>query len=498
MFRVKIQLPKELASQYVERIKTGVRGVGYVKVNDVRGLAGAAAEPGRRRARRSLARVTPEARHGVIRIARIVSRTRRKPVVSIKDVTHRYGKVVALDGISLDIPRGIMVGIVGPDGVGKSTLMALVAGSKKMQQGTVTVLDGDIADVRHRRAVGPRIAYMPQGLGKNLYLELSVHDNVDFMARLFGLSAAERQVRVKELLEATGLGPFADRPAGKLSGGMKQKVGLCGALVHDPDLLILDEPTTGVDPLSRRQFWTLIDDIRAGRPGMSVVISTAYMDEAQQWDWIVAMDAGRVLATGTPAELMQRTGTKDLEKCFIALLPEEKRSGPHGARRSRRAPPGKAEIAIEAHGLTQRFGNFTAVDHVTLSIERGEIFGFLGSNGCGKSTTMKMLTGLLPPTRGHRDAVRQLRRSRKHGGPQEPRLHDAGVLALRRADASARTWSCTRASITCRRTRRRRASTSWSSGSAWARTSTRWPRPCRWACASGCRWRSPSCTSRRS
>jgi ribosome-dependent ATPase len=322
-----------------------------------------------------------------------------KPVVSVRDVTHRYGKVVALDGISLDIPSGIMVGIVGPDGVGKSTLMAIIAGSKKLQQGKVTVLDGDIADIRHRRAVGPRIAYMPQGLGKNLYLELSVRDNVDFMAQLFGLSPAERQVRVQELLDATGLGPFPSRPAGKLSGGMKQKVGLCGALVHEPDLLILDEPTTGVDPLSRRQFWTLIDDIRAGRPSMSVVISTAYMDEAQKWDWIVAMDAGRVLATGTPAELTNRTGTKDLEECFIALLPEEKRAG-HKVLTIPPRPAGKAEIAIEAHGLTRRFGDFTAVDHVTLSIERGEIFGFLGSNGCGKSTTMKMLTGLLPPTEG--------------------------------------------------------------------------------------------------
>ncbi|RKI11915.1 ABC transporter ATP-binding protein, partial [Corallococcus sp. AB030] len=320
-------------------------------------------------------------------------------VVSIQDVTHRYGKAVALDGISLDVPSGIRVGIVGPDGVGKSTLMALVAGAKKMQQGRVMVLDGDIADARHRRDVGPRIAYMPQGLGKNLYLELSVYDNVDFMARLFGLSPEERKVRVPELLAATGLGKFAERPAGKLSGGMKQKVGLCGALVHDPDLLILDEPTTGVDPLSRRQFWTLIDEIRAGRPGMSVIISTAYMDEAQQWDWIVAMDAGRVLATGTPAELMERTGTQDLEKCFIALLPEEKRRG-HKEITIPPRPPGNAELAIEAHGLTRRFGTFTAVDHVTLSIERGEIFGFLGSNGCGKSTTMKMLTGLLPPTEG--------------------------------------------------------------------------------------------------
>jgi ribosome-dependent ATPase len=322
-----------------------------------------------------------------------------KPVALIEQVTHRYGKVMSLDAISLEIPRGIMVGIVGPDGVGKSTLMALLAGSKKLQEGRMTVLDGDIGDVRHRREVGPRIAYMPQGLGKNLYLELSVHNNVDFMARLFGLSAAERETHVQELLDATGLGPFASRPAGKLSGGMKQKVGLCGALVHEPDLLILDEPTTGVDPLSRRQFWTLIDEIRAGRPGMSVVISTAYMDEAQEWDWIVAMDAGRVLATGTPAELMARTGTSDLEQCFIALLPEEKRKG----HKELTIPPRdttRRELAIEARGLTQRFGDFTAVDHVTLSIERGEIFGFLGSNGCGKSTTMKMLTGLLPPTEG--------------------------------------------------------------------------------------------------
>jgi ribosome-dependent ATPase len=331
--------------------------------------------------------------------ARSGGESARAPVVSVKEVTHRYRKVVALDRISLDVPSGIMVGIVGPDGVGKSTLMALVAGSKKLQEGRVTVLGGDMADVRHRRDVGPRIAYMPQGLGKNLYFELSVRDNVDFMARLFGQPPAERRVRIQQLLEATGLAPFADRPAGKLSGGMKQKVGLCGALVHDPDLLILDEPTTGVDPLSRRQFWSLIDNIRAGRPGMSVVISTAYMDEAQQWDWIVAMDAGRLLATGTPAELMQRTGSHDLEQAFIALLPEEKRRG-HTELKIPPRPPGKTEIAIEAHDLTCRFGSFTAVDRVTLSIERGEIFGFLGSNGCGKSTTMKMLTGLLPPTEG--------------------------------------------------------------------------------------------------
>jgi ribosome-dependent ATPase len=321
-----------------------------------------------------------------------------RPVVSVQEVTHRYGRVVALDRISLEVPRGIMAGMVGSDGVGKSTLMSLIAGSRKLQRGSLNVLDGDMRLAQHRLAVGPRIAYMPQGLGKNLYLELSVYENVDFMARLFGLSPQEREGRIPQLLEATGLARFRDRPAGKISGGMKQKVSLCGALVHDPDLLILDEPTTGVDPLSRRQFWTLIGDIRSRRSGMSVLISTAYMEEAQQWDWVVAMDAGQVLATGSPAELMSRTSTPDLERCFIALLPEEKRKG----HREPVIPPraGTSEIAIEAHGLTRRFGKFTAVDHVTLSIERGEIFGFLGSNGCGKSTTMKMLTGLLPPTEG--------------------------------------------------------------------------------------------------
>src|SRR5262245_20583031 len=273
------------------------------------------------------------------------------PVVSVKKVSHLYGKAIGLDAIDLDIPPGLMVGIVGPEGVGKSTLLALMAGSKQLQEGSMTVLGGDIGDVRHRRAECPQIAYMPQGLGKNLYLEVSVYDNVDFMAQLFGLSPSERKSKVRQLLEATGLAPFPERPAGKLSGGMKQKVGLCGALVHDPDLLVLDEPTTGVDPLSRRQFWTLIDDIRKDRPGMSVVIATAYMDEAQQWDWIVAMDEGKVLATGTPAELMRRTGTRDLEACFIALLPEEKRAG----HKELTVPPrqqGKQEIAIDARGLT--------------------------------------------------------------------------------------------------------------------------------------------------
>jgi ribosome-dependent ATPase len=328
------------------------------------------------------------------------------PVARLKDVSLRYGKTTALDSITLDLPAGCMVGLIGPDGVGKSSILSLIAGARRIQEGQIEVLGGDMADARFRRDACPRIAYMPQGLGKNLYPTLSVFENTDFFARLFGLGRAQAKRRIGELLDSIGLGPFPDRPAGKLSGGMKQKLCLCCALIHDPDLLILDEPTTGVDPLSRRQFWELVDSIRADRPQMSVVVATAYMDEAARFDYLVAMDAGRVLATGTPAELLAQTGTADLDAAFIALLPEEKRSG-HKEVIVPPRPPGKKEVIIESEGLTQQFGDFVAVDHVSMQIERGEIFGFLGANGCGKSTTMKMLCGLLPPTSGQAQLLGQ-------------------------------------------------------------------------------------------
>lgn len=322
------------------------------------------------------------------------------PVASLSDVGLRYGKTQALDGINLDIPAGRMVGLIGPDGVGKSSLLALVAGARAVQQGKVMVLGGDMASRRHRDAVCPRIAYMPQGLGKNLYPTLSVEENLQFFGRLFGHDAAERRRRIDSLTRSTGLSAFLPRPAGKLSGGMKQKLGLCCALIHDPDLLILDEPTTGVDPLARAQFWDLINAIRAQRRGMSVIVATAYMDEARRFDWLIAMDDGHVLATGTPADLEARTGAQTLEAAFIALLPEEKRRGYKPVEIVPLAVDEHAGIAIEARDLTMRFGDFVAVDHVNFRIRRGEIFGFLGSNGCGKSTTMKMLTGLLPASEG--------------------------------------------------------------------------------------------------
>lgn len=323
-----------------------------------------------------------------------------EPAARLAGVTHRYGRVTALDALTLDIPAGRMIGVIGPDGVGKSTLLALVAGVRKIQQGEVHALGGDLSVKAERVARRGRIAYMPQGLGRNLYPTLSVFENIDFHARLFGQDAAERRRRIDELLKATGLDPFEARPAAKLSGGMKQKLSLCCALIHDPDLLVLDEPTTGVDPLSRGQFWDLIDSIRARRPSMSVIVATAYMEEAERFDWLVAMDDGRAIATGAPAELRAKAGEATLEAAFVALLPEAKRAQHRAVEPRPRVVADDATPAIEAEGLTRRFGDFVAVDHVSFRIGRGEIFGFLGSNGCGKSTTMKMLTGLLPASEG--------------------------------------------------------------------------------------------------
>ncbi len=321
-------------------------------------------------------------------------------VARITALTHRYKNILAVEDIDLEIRSGRMVGFIGPDGVGKSSLLALIAGVRKIQVGTVEVLGGDMRHRDHRNAVCPRIAYMPQGLGQNLYMTLSVFENVDFFGRLFGQSREERAWRIQELLESTGLAPFSSRPAGKLSGGMKQKLGLCCALIHDPELLVLDEPTTGVDPLSRRLFWELIDRIRARRAGMSVVVATAYMDEAERFDWLVAMDGGRVLACGSPQEFKSSTNTDSLDAAFIQLLPDNKRRGHRALTIPARRVREEERVAIEARELTRRFGDFTAVDRVSFRIEVGEIFGFLGSNGCGKTTTMKMLTGLLPASNG--------------------------------------------------------------------------------------------------
>ncbi|WP_109079833.1 ribosome-associated ATPase/putative transporter RbbA [Aggregatibacter aphrophilus] len=320
--------------------------------------------------------------------------------VSVEHLSHSYGKTTALSDVTLQIPRGTTVGLIGPDGVGKSTLLSLIAGVKILQTGSVQVFGLNVAEKKARDTLSHQIAFMPQGLGKNLYLTLSIYENIDFHARLFGLNKQQRHDRIQRLLNATGLAPFAKRAAGKLSGGMKQKLSLCCALVHSPDLLILDEPTTGVDPLSRRQFWRLVDDLRQEEDGMTVIVSTAYIDEAERFEHVLAMDNGKLIANAPTQQLIAETQSANLEESYIKLLPPEKRGGLNGFH----IPPFKPEPnqppVITANGLTKKFGDFISVDNVSFTIPKGEIFGFLGSNGCGKSTTMKMLTGLLEPTEG--------------------------------------------------------------------------------------------------
>ncbi len=321
-------------------------------------------------------------------------------IIECNALTIRYKSTTAIHNIALSIPEGLTVGVIGPDGVGKSTLLSLIAGERVMQKGQLQVLGGDMRDEKHRAAICSDIAYMPQGLGKNLYPTLSVEENLQFFAKLFGHNRAQRRARIDNLTKRTGLYPFLSRPAGKLSGGMKQKLGLCCALIHDPRLLILDEPTTGVDPLARSQFWSLIKDIRKAQPNITVLVATAYMDEAQQFDHLIALNAGEILASGSPTSLLEETQTTNLEAAFIALLPADAKH----QHRNVVVQPYKAsehtQTAIEAKNLTMKFGDFTAVNNVSFTIGKGEIFGFLGSNGCGKSTTMKMLTGLLPQTSG--------------------------------------------------------------------------------------------------
>ena len=317
-------------------------------------------------------------------------------VVRVEAVRHRYKRVVAIDGVDLILAAGAGIALIGPDGVGKSTLLALIAGAKRIQEGRIETLGAHLAKPAERARVQPRIAFMPQGLGRNLYASLSVRENVTYFAAMFGGASEER---IDALLEAIGLAPFAARLAGNLSGGMKQKLGLCCALVHDPDLLILDEPTTGVDPLSRRQFWELVDQIRAARPWMALIVATSYMEEAQRFGRVLLMQGGKIAADGAPGALLSRYDAASMEALF-SIVTGSSGAAAEASRPARRAPGEEAPIAVEAEGLTRRFGAFTAVDNVSFKVRRGEIYGFLGSNGCGKTTTMKMLTGLLPASAG--------------------------------------------------------------------------------------------------
>lgn len=365
----------------------------------------------------------------------------------------KESRVRALDQVSIEARRGELTALVGPDGAGKTTLLRLAAGLMRPDAGTLQVLGFDTRS--DPQAIQDRISYMPQRFG--LYEDLSVQENLDLYADLHGVPAADRAQRYPRLMEMTALEPFRDRLAGKLSGGMKQKLGLACTLVRSPELLLLDEPTVGVDPLSRRELWEIVQRL-VERDGLSVIVSTSYMDETERCAHVVVLHEGRILAAGAPNDIRERAAGRT-----YLVRPERGQSArtlqfelmgqsdvidavPHGGRvrvvrDERRAPaPGQwraepaapsvedgfmvilhersgghvqapsstpplldgaiSEVVIEVRDLVRRFGDFTAVDSTSFEVRRGEVFGLLGPNGAGKTTTFRMLCGLLPATSG--------------------------------------------------------------------------------------------------
>lgn len=388
------------------------------------------------------------------------------PVVRVQDFVKRYRKQMAVDGASLSIDRGEIYGLIGPDGAGKSSLMKAIAGVLSFDGGTLHIFGEKIDSEAAAERVKGRLGFMPQGLGLNLYPELSVEENIDFFAELRDVPPAELAQRKHKLLAMTRLDNFRDRPMKQLSGGMKQKLGLVCTLIHEPELIILDEPTTGVDPVSRRDFWMILTQLLRER-GVTALVSTAYMDEAARFHRLSLMFDGRVLIEGEPdtilrevpgalvelvaepqVEALLRLKTRfpqaeavgpklrvfvpgatpqlaraqveaqleglmvsemqavapELEDAFIALLQQRQPAGQDDARQTQvwldGDPPKGDGIAIAARELSRDFDHFRAVDRVSFEVRQGEIFGLLGANGAGKTTVIKMLTGILPPTGG--------------------------------------------------------------------------------------------------
>jgi ABC-2 type transport system ATP-binding protein len=325
-------------------------------------------------------------------------------VVDVEGFSKTYGKTRAADGIRLHVRRGELFGLIGSDGAGKSSLIKAIAGVQTFDAGTVKVLGVSLDSDAACEKIKDRIGLMPQGLGQNLYGELSVEENIDFFARLRLVDERVLAERKATLLAMTRLTRFRDRPMKNLSGGMKQKLGLVCTLMHEPELIILDEPTTGVDPVSRRDFWTILSKL-VQEQGITALISTAYMDEASRFHRVALMHEGRILATGEPDALHEQlpqgrlSPDAPLEEVFVALIGKDSTLP---ATTSAAAPQKEAAgiKAIEANDLTCDFGDFRAVDHANFSVAPGEIFGLLGANGAGKTTVIKMLTGILRPTSG--------------------------------------------------------------------------------------------------
>jgi ABC-2 type transport system ATP-binding protein len=386
-----------------------------------------------------------------------------EPIVRVLGFVKRYKKHAAVQGVDLEIKRGEMYGLIGPDGAGKSSLMKAIAGVLSYEGGTVEVFGVTVDSERSAEHIKSKIGFLPQGLGLNLYPDLSVEENIDFFARLRLVPEKELAERKARLLAMTRLDRFRDRAMKNLSGGMKQKLGLICTLIHEPGLAILDEPTTGVDPVSRRDFWTILAELQQEH-GMTVLVSTAYMDEASRFHRLSFLSEGRVLASGAPADVQRlvpgtmvtcqaspqieavirlkkdfaqvetlgalvhvlteeqdrsaavqriqtslgdiqaeqlRVDDPELEDVFVALLLRQGRIketvGPAAPSPGLHQNDG---LAIEARGLIREFGTFRAVDRVSFQVKQGEIFGLLGANGAGKTTVIKMLNGIMPPTGG--------------------------------------------------------------------------------------------------
>jgi ABC-2 type transport system ATP-binding protein len=316
------------------------------------------------------------------------------PAIKMTNLTKRFGDLTAVSDLSLSIPRGELFGLVGSDGAGKTTTLRMLTGVLDADSGEARVLDclcGELEPVRSR------IGYMSQRFG--LYPDLTVMENIRFHADIFGVARTEWLPRADRLLAMSGLTPFTRRRAGALSGGMKQKLGLCCALIHTPEVLFLDEPTNGVDPVSRRDFWRILDTLLS--EGVTIVVATAYLDEAERCHRVGLLHHGQLLACDSPQNLKQLADpaitNPGLEDVFIMVMGK----GTDTTVKRRPAPDLKsAEPAVTLVSLARRFGDFIAVNNVSFTVPKGEIFGFLGPNGAGKSTTIRMLCGILEPSSG--------------------------------------------------------------------------------------------------
>ncbi len=381
--------------------------------------------------------------------------------IEFRGVHKQFGHLEALKGIDATVAAGCLTGLVGPDGAGKTTLMRMMAALMHPSQGELRVAGHDVT--RDAEAIHRLTGYMPQRFG--LYEDLSVQENLNLYADLRGLPRGQTAQQFQRLLNFTGLAPFTRRLAGQLSGGMKQKLGLACALMARPEVLLLDEPSVGVDPVSRQELWHMVQEL-AGE-GMTVVWATAYLDEAERCDRVLLLDEGEVRYDGAPGSLTDRIAGRSVlisdlrvdrrgflsdaldqssvrdgviqgdavrlvladtevapelealvngaggqlvptqgrfEDAFIDLL--EGGSQGHSAIADRMEPVvADREIMVSCHGLTRRFGTFTATDQVSFEVQRGEVLGLLGPNGAGKSTTFKMLCGLLKPSAGRAEVV---------------------------------------------------------------------------------------------